>query len=128
MRLRPDPVATTKPLSAAALRKSACEEKRGAALSATAVKLQLTVLDQWHLTKGALQRTFTFANYYETMAFVNAIAWISHREDHHPDLAVAYDHCTVRYSTHSVKGISMNDFICAAKCDATLGLTVPHGT
>jgi 4a-hydroxytetrahydrobiopterin dehydratase len=52
------------------------------------------------------------------MAFVNALAWISHREDHHPDLAVGYNQCRVTYWTHAVGGLSENDFICAAKCDA----------
>jgi 4a-hydroxytetrahydrobiopterin dehydratase len=52
------------------------------------------------------------------MAFVNASAWISHREDHHPDLEVGYNKCRVRYSTHSIGGISENDLICAAKVEA----------
>ena len=65
-----------------------------------------------------LQRTFTFKNYYQTMAFVNALAWIAHRDDHHPDLEVGYNRCVVHYSTHSVAGLSENDFICAAKIDA----------
>jgi 4a-hydroxytetrahydrobiopterin dehydratase len=63
---------------------------------------------------------FQFKNYYETMAFVNAVAWVAHREDHHPDLEVGYNKCTVRYSTHSVGGLSENDFICAAKVDSLL--------
>ena len=52
------------------------------------------------------------------MAFVDALAWMCHVEDHHPDLAVRFDHCVVRFSTHSAGGISVNDFICAAKADA----------
>jgi 4a-hydroxytetrahydrobiopterin dehydratase len=55
------------------------------------------------------------------MAFVNAVAWIAHAEDHHPDLLVSYNRCTVRFNTHSVGGLSVNDFICAAKLDALLG-------
>ena len=54
------------------------------------------------------------------MAFVNALAWIAHSEDHHPDLEVGYRHCRVRFSTHSVGGLSENDFICAARVDALL--------
>jgi len=65
-----------------------------------------------------IHRDFKFKNYYQTIAFVNALAWIAHRDDHHPDLEVSYNHCVVRYSTHSVGGISENDFICAAKIDA----------
>jgi 4a-hydroxytetrahydrobiopterin dehydratase len=67
--------------------------------------------------EGHIERTFTFKNYYETMAFVNAVAFISHQEDHHPDMEVGYKTCKVRYFTHSIKGLSENDFICAAKVD-----------
>ena len=71
----------------------------------------------WDRVDGTITKTFEFANHYETMAFVNAVAWISHREDHHPELVVGYNRCTVNYTTHSVKGLSENDFICAAKVD-----------
>ena len=67
-----------------------------------------------------LQRSFKFKNYYETIAFVNALAWIAHQDDHHPDIEVSYNRCVVHYSTHSIGGISENDFICAAKIDALL--------
>ncbi len=73
--------------------------------------------DGWQVEHGQLTRTFRFSDHYQTMAFVNAVAWISHREDHHPELVVGYDGCTVRYSTHSIGGLSENDFICAAKVD-----------
>jgi 4a-hydroxytetrahydrobiopterin dehydratase len=72
----------------------------------------------WTLVGGAIQKRYDFADYHHTMAFVNAVAWIAHGEDHHPDLHVAYGRCTVRFNTHSVGGISINDFICAAKVDA----------
>ncbi|HEL7751079.1 TPA: 4a-hydroxytetrahydrobiopterin dehydratase [Stenotrophomonas maltophilia] len=74
----------------------------------------------WELSEGgqALLRTFRFKNYYATMAFVNALAWIAHHEDHHPDLGVHYDRAVVRFSTHDVGGLSENDFICAAKTSA----------
>lgn len=69
----------------------------------------------------ALSRTFQFGNYYETMAFVNALAFMAHAEDHHPDLGVHYNRVVVRYSTHDVGGLSENDFICAAKASALRG-------
>ena len=73
-------------------------------------------------TKGTeISRDFRFKNYYQTMAFVNAIAWDAHRDNHHPDLEVGYDHCLVRYTTHAINGLSENDFICAAKVDKLLG-------
>ncbi len=66
---------------------------------------------------SSIAREFKFKNYYETMAFVNALAWIAHGEDHHPDIEVGYNRCRVRYTTHSIGGLSENDFICAARID-----------
>ena len=75
-------------------------------------------LPGWALEGGMITRTYKFKNYYETMAFVNAAAWVSHREDHHPDMLVGYNQCKVSYVTHAINGLSENDFICAAKLDA----------
>ena len=74
----------------------------------------------WALSGGAIEKRYDFADYHRTMAFVNALAWVAHVEDHHPDLQVSYNRCTVRFNTHSVGGISINDFICAARVDALL--------
>jgi 4a-hydroxytetrahydrobiopterin dehydratase len=82
----------------------------------------LATLDGWERKDNLISKTYKFKNYYETMAFVNATAWISHREDHHPDLAVGYNQCRVRYTTHAIGGLSENDFICAAKIDVLLTL------
>jgi len=79
-------------------------------------------LKAWSIEGGRLVKLYAFRNYYETMAFVNALAWISHREDHHPDLQVGYNKCRVEYVTHAIGGLSENDFICAAKADALFGL------
>lgn len=89
-----------------------------APLTADEIALLLKRLSGWSYSDGRLTRTFEFRNYHETMAFVNATAWISHREDHHPDLAVGYNRCRVDYITHAIGGLSENDFICAAKIDA----------
>ena len=82
----------------------------------------LRQLKGWTLADGAIVKTYSFRNYHETMAFVNATAWISHREDHHPDMSVGYNKCRVEYSTHAINGLSENDFICAAKIDALFEL------
>jgi len=74
-------------------------------------------VEGWEVAGGRLEKTFQFEDHFQAMAFVNAVAWISHREDHHPELVVGYNTCTVRYSTHTVGGLSENDFICAAKVD-----------
>ncbi len=78
----------------------------------------LKQLDGWELNDNRISKTFAFKNYYQTIAFVNAVAWMTHREDHHPDMTVGYSKCRVEYTTHAVGGLSDNDFICAAKVDA----------
>lgn len=87
-------------------------------LTAAQARKLLAQVPGWKLAKGRLVRVFAFKNYYQTTAFVNAVAWIAHREDHHPDIEFGYKSCTVRYSTHSVGGLSDNDFICAAHINA----------
>jgi len=72
----------------------------------------------WAYNGKVIRKTYSFKNYHETMAFVNAVAWIAHREDHHPGLSVGYSRCRVEFSTHAIGGISENDFICAAKIEA----------
>jgi len=97
-----------------------CSPQRGAALSSAAAEDLLKQLTGWTMDTGAkeIRRTFAFKDYYAGIAFVNAVAWIAHREDHHPDMAVGYNKVTVTFSTHSVGGLSENDFICAARIDA----------
>lgn len=68
----------------------------------------------------AIHRELRFGNFHETMAFVNAVAWVAHTEDHHPELAVGYNRCQITYSTHSAGGLTENDFICAARVEALL--------
>ena len=75
-------------------------------------------LDDWQQHGQAISKTYSFKNYYQVIAFVNAVAWMTHREDHHPDLKVTFNSCTGEYSTHAISGLSENDFICAAKVDA----------
>ena len=94
------------------------------ALRPTEIVSRLSTLPGWSLTGDgadvAIEKTFTFANYHQTMAFVNAIAFIAHRQDHHPDLSVHYGRCVVRWNTHDVGGLSDTDFACAAQVDALL--------
>ena len=87
------------------------------ALTGNYISEQLGQLPGWQSKDGSISKAFPFKNYYETMAFVNAVAWISHKEDHHPDMEVGYNRCKVTYSTHSVGGLSENDLICAAKIE-----------
>ncbi|MBV8666812.1 MAG: 4a-hydroxytetrahydrobiopterin dehydratase [Burkholderiaceae bacterium] len=82
----------------------------------------LKLVSRWAHADGKIVKTFNFKNYYETLAFVNAIAYVIHAEDHHPELTVTYNRCVIKFDTHSVNegkgGVSVNDFICAAKVDA----------
>jgi len=98
----------------------ACEGGVSPLSHAEASDMLARVNADWQLTEdgGEIRREFRFKNYYHTIAFVNALAWIANREDHHPDLEVGYNRCLVRFSTHSIGGLSSNDFICAAKTDA----------
>lgn len=93
-----------------------------APLAPAEVENLLKQLKGWALEAGAIAKTYSFKNYHQTMAFVNAAAWISHREDHHPDMSVGYNTCRVAYVTHAINGLSDNDFICAAKIDALFDL------
>jgi 4a-hydroxytetrahydrobiopterin dehydratase len=94
------------------------------ALSATEIVTRLAAIPGWQLTGDgpdvAIERTYSFGNYYETISFVNALAFIAHAQDHHPDLSVHYNRCVVRFNTHDVKGLSATDFECAAQVDALI--------
>jgi len=91
------------------------------ALTPTEVVTQLADLQGWQLSGDgsdvAIEKTYRFANYFETIAFVNAVAFIAHAQDHHPDLSVHYNRCVVRLNTHDVHGISATDVECARRFD-----------
>lgn len=94
--------------------------KGSPALDMAGAKELLEQIPDWELNQDehTLVREFKFKNFYETIEFVNAVAWIANRQDHHPDLAVSYNRCQVTFTTHSVGGLSENDFICAARVNA----------
>lgn len=98
-----------------------CQHRKGreAGLDHAAVETHLAALQGWSLADdgNAIGKEFKFADYFHTMAFVNLVASIAHREDHHPDLEVGYSRCRVHFSTHDVGGLSLNDFICAARIE-----------
>ncbi|MGE5492778.1 MAG: 4a-hydroxytetrahydrobiopterin dehydratase [Actinomycetota bacterium] len=84
-------------------------------LEAAEISRLLRDLPGWEQSGQEIAKEFRFKNYYQVMAFVNAVAWIAHQEDHHPEMEVGFNRCRVRYSTHAIGGLSENDFICAAK-------------
>lgn len=119
----PDPTHRTAihmPHDTLPLAEQPCMHREGAALQGAELQALQAATAGWQIDASqlSLSRTFTFDDYHRTMAFVNAVAWIAHQQDHHPDLQVGYNRCTVTWSTHSVGGLSLNDFICAARVDA----------
>ena len=100
----------------------ACEGGTPPLDAADARELMGQIGSDWEMSDDGklIHRTFRFKNFYHTIAFVNAVAWVANREDHHPDLEVGYNRCLVQFSTHAIGGLSRNDFICAAKIDALL--------
>jgi len=107
------------------LKEKHCEscEGIGEALHAEQIQNLMPQLSQeWQVSDDnkTIKRSFRFKDFYQTMAFVNAIAWIANTENHHPDLECGYDYCHVTFMTHALQGLTHNDFICAAKIDALL--------
>ena len=111
-------------MSGSMLKKRDGSQLQRRALTPTEIVRRLADLPGWKLSgdgdQVAIERTYTFADYHETIAFVNALAFVAHTLDHHPDLSVHYDRCVVRFSTHALHGISETDFECAARADALL--------
>ncbi|MBN8481474.1 MAG: 4a-hydroxytetrahydrobiopterin dehydratase [Xanthomonadales bacterium] len=106
------------------LQRDHCVPRKGKehALDTAEIKRLLALLPGWERDGDGsrIVKSFAFDDFHRTMAFVNALAWIAHREDHHPDFEVGYARCVVRYSTHDVGGLSLNDFICAAHVERLL--------
>ena len=93
-----------------------------AALEQERIDALLPQLPGWQVDPGykKIFRRFEFKGFYKTMAFINALAWIANRENHHPDFEAGYNFCLVHFTTHAIDGLSENDFICAAKLNALL--------
>jgi 4a-hydroxytetrahydrobiopterin dehydratase len=90
------------------------------ALEESVIKSFLSTIPGWEYTALRLSRKFEFKNHYQAIAFVNAVAWVSHSENHHPIMEVGFRDVTILYWTHAIDGISDNDFICAAKVNTLL--------
>lgn len=104
-----------------ALESAHCEPRKpDDVISAARVGELLTLLPEWQAAHDgkSIFKTFRFKNFYETLGFINAVGWMANRQDHHPDLEAGYNRCTLHWSTHDAGGLSMNDFICAAKAEA----------
>lgn len=91
-------------------------------LNKNQIQTHLSELDGWQLAKdeSCIWQDFKFDDFHQTMAFVNAVAWIAHTQDHHPEMEVGYNHCRLNYSTHTLGGLSEKDFVCAKNINALL--------
>lgn len=92
------------------------------ALAGPETRAMLEQIPQWRLLEQgpAISRDFVFDTYWAGLVFANAVAWIAQKEQHHPDMELGYKKVGVRFSTHAAKGLTENDFICAAKVDRLL--------
>lgn len=95
-----------------------CRPPTGRALQGDELAPLMAEVPGWALVDGAIEKRFVFSDYARMLSFVNAVAWLAQREDHHPDIHIGWGRCTVRWRTHAVGGLSINDFVCAAKVDA----------
>ena len=86
-------------------------------LTATGARELLAALPDWELDEAHIHKQFKFADFVHALAFVNALGYIAEQQNHHPDLELGWGRCVVKFSTHDVGGLSMNDFICAAKTE-----------
>lgn len=111
-------------MNAEDLNRQHCVPRKGSehALDATRVGGLLAELPGWQLAHEgkAIVKDFRFDDFHRTLGFINAVGFMANREDHHPDLEAGYGHCQVLWSTHDAGGLSLNDFICAAKVEALL--------
>jgi 4a-hydroxytetrahydrobiopterin dehydratase len=101
-----------------------CQPRKGKehALDEAAIAALLPIVHGWKLSEqgDALVKDYRFENFHHTLGFINAVGFMANHEDHHPDIEAGYGHCKLRWSTHDVGGLSLNDFICAARVDALL--------
>ncbi|TCV97283.1 pterin-4-alpha-carbinolamine dehydratase [Luteibacter rhizovicinus] len=111
-------------MSAHDLASQHCQPRKGAehALDRARIDELLASLPGWTVSPDgkAIVKDFRFDDFHRTLGFINAVGFMANREDHHPDIEAGYGHCHLLWSTHDVGGLSLNDFICAARVEALL--------
>ena len=104
------------------LREQNCKPLKGKENAVDGAKARelLSELPGWRFGDGEeeIGKEFKFGDFAHALAFVNAVGWIAEQQNHHPDIELGWGKCAVRFSTHDVGGLSLNDFICAAKVEA----------
>jgi 4a-hydroxytetrahydrobiopterin dehydratase len=106
------------------LRTQRCQPLKGREHQLSAARAQelLDAIDGWEFgpEHGDIRKQFGFPDFLHALAFVNALGFIAENENHHPDVELGWGRCLVKFNTHDVGGLSLNDFICAAKADALI--------
>jgi 4a-hydroxytetrahydrobiopterin dehydratase len=92
-------------------------ERKGSPLTRQEVEQHMQSLPGWNSKNGSIEKEFRFKSYLEGLAFANEIGQIAERENHHPDILIKWRRVKLTLSTHSVEGLSENDFILAAKSE-----------
>lgn len=114
--------------SSNSLHNSQCEPCQGNAerLTPAQIKPLLAELEKdWLADTNSMHisRAFSVKGFAKAVQLANVIAWLGDREGHHPDITFGWGYCIVKFTTHDIKGLSVNDFICAAKVDQLIGKT-----
>ena len=92
-------------------------ERKGSPLTSHEVEEYARILPDWKLIDGAIEREFHFKSYIGGLTFANEVGKVAEQQDHHPDILIRWRRVKLTLSTHSVKGLSENDFIVAAKSE-----------
>jgi len=92
------------------------------------VEAQLADHPEWSQSGESLQRTFRFEHFTDSMAFVNKVADLAERMQHHPDIMIRYNKVTLTLSTHDAGGITSNDFDFAGATDKMVDEPIKAGS
>jgi len=83
----------------------------------TEIDKNLKEVPGWQQVENKIQKNYTFKDFVHLMEFTNKMADVAEQEGHHPDFHVSYNKLNVMIYTHKIDGLSINDFILAAKID-----------
>ena len=75
----------------------------------------------WVLSNNKIEKEYKFKTYLEGLDFANKIGHVAEEQDHHPDILIGWRRVKLSLTTHSIKGLSENDFIMAAKAEEAYG-------
>jgi 4a-hydroxytetrahydrobiopterin dehydratase len=108
------------PGTSESLARERCVELRAGTPPLTAEDVRLlagAIADEWRVDGGQIRREFTFKTFNAAFGLATRVALLAEAQNHHPELEVAWGRLVVRLTTHSIGGLSRNDFIMAARID-----------